>query len=53
MSHGSLHITINMYPQDTTTATILRYFTDATPLVEEKIVRNQILTERENQGSQG
>ena len=53
MSEGSLDRKINMTTnQDTTRDELLKYFTDDTPVAEEKFVRNKILIAKDNQGAQ-
>ena len=53
MVEGLLRKAITMESQYTTTATLLQYFTDSTPVVEGKFDNNQVVIAKENQGDQG
>ena len=53
MSDGSVNKKPNMDVQDTTTATLLKYFTDASLVAEKKFMKNQILIANENRGARG
>ena len=45
--------TVNMVSQDTTIVILLKYFVDATPVVEGGFLKNQVLMARGDWGPQG
>ena len=51
LSDDSVHRTINMATQDTTTDTLLKYFTDTMPVAEDRVLRKRIVIAKVNYGS--